>query len=602
MEPSLDNNNSEETNQALGFPGFIIWSIIIGVVSSLGALFFRSLISLFHNLFFLGKLSFYYDASLHTPSSPWGAAVIFAPVVGALGVAFLVQNFAPETKGHGVPEVMDAIYYKKGIIRPVVALIKSLASALSIGSGASIGREGPIVQIGSAFGSTLAQILKLPAWQRITMIAAGAGGGIAATFNTPVGGVLFAMELLLHEVSVRTIVPVTIATATAAYLGKLIFGPNPAFVIPAFETPYFTHTNPEVLLTYLGLGVLMGGASAAYIKSIYAFEDYFDKLVPRNYYLRHAFGMLLAGTLMYLLLHTTGHYHVEGVGYATVQDILSGAQNQWYLLLILFFLKLLATSLALGSGASGGVFSPALFLGATLGGGYGLLLHLIFPGLDISPPAFAVAGMAGLVGGSTGATVTAIVMILEMTYNYSVTIPLIITVAMSYGIRTYLSRDSIYTLKLTRRGHFIPEALHTSVHHLKRARDIMARNFTVIPAATPIVAFERITRDQGDTLWFLGEERGKITAATSRDRTLSALAERDSETTAGELLKGSFIVVDEDTTLVDIIIGMRKERSTVAIITPESGNPESMEVVGVIGKEMIVDAMADAFDIFSRHG
>jgi CIC family chloride channel protein len=153
-------------------------------------------------------------------------------MLGAVGVAFLVKNFAMEAKGRGVPEVMEAIYYNKGVIRPIVALIKSLASALSIGSGGSVGREGPIVQIGSAFGSTLGQLLHLPAWQRITMIAAGAGGGIAATFNTPIGGVLFAAGLLLHEVSVWTLVPVVLSTATASYIGRLFLGDNPSFVIP----------------------------------------------------------------------------------------------------------------------------------------------------------------------------------------------------------------------------------------------------------------------------------------------------------------------------------------------------------------------------------
>ncbi len=185
-------------------------SILIGVVAACGAVVFRGLIAFFHNLLFLGFISFAYEANVHTPPSPWGPFVILVPVLGAVGVAFLVSNFAPEAKGHGVPEVMDAVYYGRGIVRPVVALIKSLASALSIGSGGAVGREGPIIQIGSSFGSTLGQILRVPGWQRITLIAAGAGAGIAATFNTPIGGVLFAVEIMLHEVSARTLVPVTI--------------------------------------------------------------------------------------------------------------------------------------------------------------------------------------------------------------------------------------------------------------------------------------------------------------------------------------------------------------------------------------------------------
>ncbi len=303
---------------------FSLLAVLIGGVAGMGAVAFRALIALFHNLLFLRTFSITYDANLHTPASPWGPLVILVPVVGALGVVFLVKNFAPEAKGHGVPEVMDAIYYNKGVIRPVVAVIKSLASALSIGSGGAIGREGPIIQIGSSFGSTLGQLMRVPLWQRITLVAAGAGAGIAATFNTPVGGVLFAVEIMMHEVSVRTLVPVAISTATATYVGRMFFGPHPSFVIPGFETPYFHLTDPAVLLTYVGLGILMGLVSALYIKSIYGFEDFFEKRVKGGYYVRHMSGMLVVGVMMYVLFRLFGHYYVEGVGYATVQDVLSG--------------------------------------------------------------------------------------------------------------------------------------------------------------------------------------------------------------------------------------------------------------------------------------
>ena len=179
---------SSLVKEPIGHAKLWFLAVLVGVIAGLGAVVFRGLIGLFHNLLFLGKLSVIYDANLHTPTSHWGAGVVLVPILGALVVAFLVKNFAPEAKGHGVPEVMDAIYYNKGVIRPIVAVIKSLASAVTIGSGGSVGREGPIVQIGSSFGSTLGQLLRLPAWQRITMLAAGAGGGIAATFNTPIGG------------------------------------------------------------------------------------------------------------------------------------------------------------------------------------------------------------------------------------------------------------------------------------------------------------------------------------------------------------------------------------------------------------------------------
>ena len=184
------------------------YALAIGVIAGVGAWGFRMLIGLFHNVLFLGQFSFVYDANAHTPLSPWGAGIILVPVIGALIVTWMVENFAPEAKGHGVPEVMDAIHYNQGNIRPVVAIVKSVASALCIGSGGSVGREGPIIQIGSAFGSTLGQIAKIPVNQRITLIAAGAGAGIAATFNAPLGGLVFAIELLLVSINVRTLLPV----------------------------------------------------------------------------------------------------------------------------------------------------------------------------------------------------------------------------------------------------------------------------------------------------------------------------------------------------------------------------------------------------------
>lgn len=600
VRPTYDNNG-EVGERPLGPFGLFILSVIIGVIASLGAVFFRALLSIFHNALFLGRFSLIYDANVHTPPSPWGPLVILVPVAGAIGVVFLVKNFAPETKGHGVPEVMHGIYYQKGIIRPVVVIIKAFASALSIGSGASIGREGPIIQIGAALGSALARIFNLPTWQRITMLAAGAGGGIAATFNTPVGGVLFAVEILLHEVSVRTLVPVAISTATATYLGQLFFGAHTSFVIPSFEQPFFKLANPVVLLSYVGLGALMGMASAAYIRSIYGFEDFFEQRIPKSYYIRHIFGMFLSGLIMYLLLITTGHYYVQGVGYATVQDILTGALAQAPLLLLLFFLKLVATSLALGSGASGGIFSPALFMGATLGAAYGILLHWIFPGLDISPPAFAVAGMAGLFGGATGAAIAAIVMIMEMTYDYSVVIPLTITVALSYGVRTLILKESIYTMKLTRRGDHMPEALHANIHHLQRAREVMERRFAVVPAALTLAEFAQFVAGHSDTRWFLMKEDDTIAGFTSRDAGLAAQVEKGETVLLQKVMNTSFVIVGEDVTLLDILARLEEEYATVALVVREVGPATADNLAGVIDKEKIADAMAASFAFFSDY-
>lgn len=604
-DQDCSGTNTEVTERAFlqrkyrGPVSIFLLSVLVGAVGGLGAVVFRDLIALFHNLLLLGKWSVVYDANVHTPASPWGGFVILAPVLGSLGVTFLVRTFAPEAEGHGVPEVMDAIYYHKGVIRPVVAVIKSLASALSIGSGGSVGREGPIVQIGSAFGSSIGQWLQLPLSQCITLIAAGAGSGIAATFNTPIGGVLFAVEIMMHKVSAKTLVPVMISTATATYIGRLFLGSHPSFVIPSLEILYFHITKPLVLLAYVGLGLILGVVAALYIQSIYYFEDLFQRWIKRRHYVRHMIGMLLVGTIFSLLKLTTGHYYVEGVGYATIQDVLSGGLASILLLSALFVLKLLVTALTLGSGASGGIFSPALYLGTTVGGVYGLVLARLFPGLDISPAAFAVAGMAGVVGGSTGAAMTAIVMIFEMTLDYTVIIPVTITVALSYGIRKILCQESIYTLKLVRRGHHVPDALRTNFHGMRQAQDLMSTSFAVVPPSSTFKELSSNASPTASTLYYLIEDAQGVAGVLSREMVRNAAAHGGQEMTLSEIADRNYITAPGDASLEEVMARMRAKGASVALVTRGRGAVSAPEVQGVITAARIVETLAETTEMYS---
>ena len=479
----------------IGLVQLSILALVVGVVTGFGAILFRDLIGLIHNVMFLGQFVVRYDANLFTPPSPWGPWVILVPVIGALAVTFLVTNFAPEARGHGVPEVMDSIYYKGGIIRPVVAVVKSLASAMAIGTGAAVGREGPIIQIGSALGSTLGQIVRMPAAQRIILVASGAGAGIAATFNTPIGGVMFAIELMMPEVSVRTFLPVALSTGTATFIGRYFFGPQPAFSVPALPIGNTDMASAAALCLYAVLGAITGVAAAGFVSGLHLLEDLFDLIKER--YTRHVLGMLMVGTLMYTLMHFYGHYYVEGVGYATVQSILLGQLAGAGFLSLLFVCKMLATSISLGSGSSGGIFSPSLFMGATLGGAFASALVAIGVPLPISVPSFAMVGMGAMVGGGTGAVMTAVTMIFEMTREYGIVMPMIVAVAMSVGVRRVLSRENIYTLKLFRRGHVIPKALHANMFLVKRAREVMDTNLVLAPAETTFNDFLRRADNAG---------------------------------------------------------------------------------------------------------
>ena len=307
--------------------------------------------------------------------------------------------------------------------------------------------------------------------------------------------------------------PVAISTATATYIGQVFFGVYPAFSIPAFQTPFFHLSNPLVISSYFGLGVITGICSAIYIHSIYVMEDFFEQKVPGNYYFRHMTGMLLVGVMMYCCMAFLGHYYIEGVGYAAIQDVLTGKLSTFYILVLLFILKLAATSLTLGSGASGGIFSPALFLGAMAGAIYGVVLKALFPSFSISPAVFGVAGMAGVVCGSTGAAVTALVMVFEMTLDYNAILPLTVTVAASNGVRAFLSKETIYTLKLARRGHYMPEALQTNFQYLVRAGSLMSTDLKVLPASTPLPDFAKVASADPGIAHFLVEEQARLLAS-----------------------------------------------------------------------------------------
>ena len=542
-------------------------ALIVGIVTGLGAVALRALIALIHNVSFLGHWSFFYDANVHTPPSPWGPWIILVPIIGGAIVVFLVRRFAPEARGHGVPEVMDAIYYKQGMIRPVVVIIKSLASALSIGTGASVGREGPIIQIGSGIGSTLGQVLHLSRWQTITLVAAGAGAGIAATFNTPLGGVMFAVELMLPELSARTFLPVVIATGTATYVGRIFFGMEPAFMVPVRGIPDLMFPlQLSFLPIYAFFGVLCGVASATFVHVLEGLEDLFDAM-PVNAYVRNFIGMASLGILFYVLLLTVGNYHVEGVGYATIQSILTGQLSIGWLLALLFVCKLLATSVSLGSGASGGIFSPSLFMGATLGGGFGALANMLWPHLSISPVPFALIGMAAIVGGSTGAAMTAILMIFEMTHDYSVTVPAIISVAAAIGIRRLLSRENIYTAKLARRGHHIPAASHSHLFMIRQAKDVM------VPVGGTVTL---------DEISKVSAPQATVEAASSYDVVMKGERVVGVVPTGGGAPITRFTVVRRDEFLQSVMQRMNRKNRKIALVLGERRRPSATNVVGVI--------------------
>jgi len=369
-----------------------------------------------------------------------GWFVVAAPVVGGLLYGPLVSRFAPEARGHGVPEVMYAVNRLGGRMRPQVPIVKSLASALCIGSGGSVGREGPIVQIGSALGSVLGQLAKVSESQLRLLVACGAAGGIAATFNAPIAGVFFALELILRNFETRSFGLVVLSSVTADAVGRAAFGSHPFLTLPGFS-----FSSPVELILYAGLGVLASGVGLGFVRVLYAGEDVADRLWRGPDWLRPAVGGILLGLLLLVVPE------MYGVGYPVLEHAVAGH----YVIAVLVGLlaaKVLATSLTMWIGGSGGVFAPSLFMGAMLGSAYGAIAHDALPHLAASAGAYGLVGMGAVFAAAARAPITAVLIIFELTGDYRVILPLMIAVVVATAIANAATRDTIYTLKLRRRG------------------------------------------------------------------------------------------------------------------------------------------------------
>ncbi len=433
----------------------LIMAVVVGVTTGLAAVLFIRLIA-FIQFFFYGGA----EKILPALGRIW---LILIPVLGGLLVGPIITRFAVEAKGHGVPEVMQALILRGGRIRPRVALAKIISSALCIGTGGSAGREGPIVQVGSALGSSVGQWLHLSDERIKNLVACGAAAGIAATFNAPIAGVVFAIEVLLSKLQVAVFGNIVISAVAASIVSQIFLGARPAFEIPS----YVMHSSWEILL-YVLLGLLAALVGNLFIRMLYYTEDLFEQLnIPQ--WLKPAVGSLLLGILafcypymgtisnisaadMTLGLPIVENYpHIFGSGFLFLEEVLQG-RAPFLLLLMLIFLKPLATSFTLGSGNSGGVFAPSLFTGAMLGGAFGYLVMHLFPNLTIEIGAYALVGMAAVFSAAARAPLTSMLIVFEMSNDYRLILPLMVAGMVASTFAQWLHPDSIYSLKLTKRG------------------------------------------------------------------------------------------------------------------------------------------------------
>ncbi len=409
-------------------------AMIIGLLGGYGAVGFRFLISFFQQLCY-GSGG---EILTALEGLSWLRRLLVPTAAGAVAGP-LIYFLAREAKGHGVPEVMEAVALKGGVIRKRVVIIKSLASALSIASGGSVGREGPIVQIGSAIGSSLGQILKLSPNRMRVVVACGAAAGIAATFNAPVAGMMFALEIILGEFAITTFSPIVLSAVMATAISRYYLGDYPAFIVPHYEL-----ISAWELFFHAGLGLAAGLVAVGFTTVLYKTEDLFDAWPIPDWLKTPATGLFLGMLGVFFPW-------VLGIGYEGINMALF-EQMSWWLMLALVGVKILATSMTIGGGMSGGIFAPSLFLGAMLGGAYGHILHGLSPTLTAKAGAYAIVGMGAVVAGTTHGPLTAFLILFEMTGGYKIILPLMIACIISTLVASQIRQESIYTLKLLRRG------------------------------------------------------------------------------------------------------------------------------------------------------
>ncbi len=485
----------------------IVVSVGVGVCAGVGAVLFRWLIDFFRSQGL--------DRAVGHAGFLAHLRMVLIPALGGLIVGPLVYFFAREARGHGVPEVMEAVALWHGRIRPRVAVIKSLASSICIGSGGSVGREGPIVQVGAALGSAVGQVLRLPRRRIQTLVACGAAGGIAATFNAPIGGALFALEVVVRDFSAGRFGMVVISAVTASVIGRAAFGNVPAFSVPS----HGLH-SPWELFFYGLLGVLAALLGFLFVRILYWAEDRVGEWRGVPNYLKAALGGLCIGIIGLVFPQ------VFGVGYEAVDSALH-EKLPLYLLLVLIPVKIVATSVTLGSGGSGGIFSPSLFLGAMGGAAFGKLAHAVFPGITGPSGAYALVAMSAVFAGVARAPITSIVILFELTGDYRLILPLMLSTVISTLVSERMSSESIYTLKLIRRGVHLGKDMAVDLLERFRVGDVYRRDVTTFRSYEKVGAVLDQIADLPVGLYPVVDDHGHYTGAIYLEDVPRVYAQRE---------------------------------------------------------------------------
>lgn len=550
---------------------------VIGVLAGLIAYLLYNLIGLFTNIAFYHRWSF---AFVSARNNHLGLLVIVIPVVGGIIVGIMARYGSDKIRGHGIPEAMEAVLINRSRIEPKVAILKPLSAAIAIGTGGPFGAEGPIIQTGGAVGSLVGQLTHTTAAERKVLLACGAGAGMAATFNTPIAGVIIAIELLLFEFKSRSFIPLVIASTLATYIHMRLLGPGPMFKVGALD-----FGMPHALPFYLILGGLCGGAAIGFSKVLYWVEDQFEKL-PIHYMWWPAIGALGLGIIGYFVPR------VLGVGYDTISDILNAKMLLGALLAVMIF-KSAALVISLGSGTSGGLLAPMFMASAAMGSVFAIIVDKIWPAANLSPGAFALVAMGAVFGAASRAAFTFIIFAFEITRDYNSVLPLMLVTVVADAIAVRYAKNSIMTEKLARRGLHIHTDYEPDVFQSVTVSETMAKDFDAVPGSTTVAQLtERITRHDPSLSHHQGvllvDDSGKLTGIITRDDIMRSL-EKDPTGSRTVLEAGSrnLIVTYPDEVLYDA--AARMLRANVGRL-PVVSREDPKRIVGYLGRSQVMAA------------
>ncbi|MFX0066646.1 MAG: chloride channel protein [Candidatus Hermodarchaeota archaeon] len=591
-----------------------ILAVFVGVVGGFGSWFFRIMISFIYTVLYILPHQLLAGSVF---SDFYWLPFLVSPILGGIIVGILTSRVSIETKGHGVPEVLEAVALHDGKMRLKVPFVKIIASATTIGSGGSAGREGPIAQIGAGFASLIGQKLDLGPSELRTLVVSGVCAGISATFNAPIGGALFGLEVIRRETSISQFIPLIVSSVVGTVVGQLLLGTNPAFE----NFPPFEYHDPTFVPLFIILAIILGFGSALWIKVFYKLEDIFENLFKKFRipdFLQAALGGLCVGLILLITFIIAGDqwetYTTMGRTYMPMDAVFNDSLTTGILpivllvLIALFILKVISTTLTIGTGGSGGVFAPTLFLGVMLGAIFGVIVRDVFqiPGINVA--VFALLGMAGFFAGTGRAPLTAIIMTAELTGDYFLMIPLMFVVSISWLVAGRLESEDIYVRKLTRRGIKIEEPLEDLLSTIKVSEVMTPREQLVTldikTRLETVLEIIRTTKHEGFPVFDQDQFVGVIT----RHDIQQALYENPKNWNVGDVMENKpkhIICVDADANLAHVIgIMVRRDISRLPVV--EKCDSPVPKLIGWISHHDITQAYMtkqakQALDELERH-